>query len=313
MSYKLIGSKLNQSIISEVGADKRFAGPQQQTPLDDRQRRLIDHVREHGYVIIDNAFGLEEIAEAKTELLRLSKLPAQQGSATNGGNGRNTFEGLKTERIYLLANKSRVFDKFALHPDILALNDYFLEPGYLLNTFQSINIKPGEKRQTAHYDDMYITVPRPHAPFGSAIMVPIDPYTADNGGTIVVPNSHTWGTDKFPTRAEAIPTIMPAGSVLYFLSTLWHSGGANNSHQDRIALTVQYCLPWVRQLENFTLGVDWEKIEQMPHRLVDLLGYKVGAPFTGHVDGHSPRAVVQQKLRALRQKGYGGKEIKSHL
>ncbi len=79
-------------------------------------------------------------------------------------------------------------------------------------------------------------------------MVALDEYTLTNGATVMVPKSHTWGHDKTPTPDEALPVIMPAGSIMYFLSTLWHGGGRNTSDGDRMAITVQYsqvrCLPF---------------------------------------------------------------------
>lgn len=151
---------------TEVGADKRVR--RRAKPTDARIQRLIDHTIEHGYVLIPDAFTNADVQEAKAEVARVSASP-DAGPAVE--RGRNTFEGLRTQRIYNLVNKSRVFDKFALHPDILALNDYFLSPGYLLNTYQSINIHPGEDPQTLHHDDGTITVPRPHHPFGSVSCV----------------------------------------------------------------------------------------------------------------------------------------------
>jgi ectoine hydroxylase-related dioxygenase (phytanoyl-CoA dioxygenase family) len=131
-------------------------------------------------------------------------------------------------------------------------------------------------------------------------MIALDAYTATNGATVMVPNSHTWPHDKIPEPSDAIPVIMPAGSIMYFISTLWHGGGRNTSEGDRVALTVQYCQPWVRQLENQMLVVDFDMLDEMPPRLVDMLGYKVGAPFIGHVDGSSPRAAVSRMLERYR-------------
>lgn len=124
----------------------------------------IDHVLKHGYVIIPNAFTKEEVAQAKKELDRLSRAD-EAGPASAGG--RNPFEGFRTRRIYALLNKSRVFDKFTLHPDVLALNDYFLDDGFLVTAFHSISIEPHEDAQALHHDDSYIKVPRPHPPFGT--------------------------------------------------------------------------------------------------------------------------------------------------
>lgn len=124
---------------------------------------LIEHTIEHGYVIIPNAFSQQDIEEAKSELRRLGERRAGPASA----GGRNAFEGYSTKRIYALPNKSRVFDKFALHQDVLALNDYFLDDGFLVTAFHSITIQPDEDAQRLHHDDEYITIPRPHPPFGT--------------------------------------------------------------------------------------------------------------------------------------------------
>ncbi len=134
-------------------------------------------------------------------------------------------------------------------------------------------------------------------------MVSLDPYTATNGATVIIPGSHTWGADRIATRSETVSAIMPAGSIMYFLSTLWHGGGSNSSGKDRVALTVQYCQPWIRQLENQMLVVDWDKLDELPPKLVDMLGYKVGAPFIGHVDGNSPRTAVTRLMKKLKKSG----------
>ncbi|KAM5343613.1 hypothetical protein ACJ41O_012150 [Fusarium nematophilum] len=283
---------LNNKIINhDVGASARLF----RKPAGLEMQQLIDHVVEHGYVIIENAFADAEIDEAIHELERLAASPDLAGPASV--HGRNKFEGFRTKRIYALLNKSRLFDKFTVHPKILALNDYFLDPGWLLNAFHSINIRPGEDPQTLHHDDGFVTIPRPHRPLGTAIMVALDAYTETNGSTVVVPKSHTWGADRVPRRSEAIPVVMPKGSVVYFVGTLWHGGGQNKTDRDRRALTVQYCQPWIRPLENQFLAVDLEKISEIPKRIVDMMGYQVGAPFVGYADGISPRKAVERHLK----------------
>lgn len=106
-------------------------------PEDPATRADVEHVLRHGYVILPECFTKAEAKEARDEIDRLLG-PSPLG-------GRNAFEGVKTNRIYSLLNKSRVFDKFAMIPRVLALNDYFLDPGYLLSAFHTISINPGEK------------------------------------------------------------------------------------------------------------------------------------------------------------------------
>lgn len=112
-------------------------------PSDPSLRADIEHVLEHGYVILKNQFSKAEAEEAKAEINRLSgKKPLV---------GRNNFEGLNTNRIYSILNKTRVFDKFALLPRVLALNDYFLDPGYNITAYHTIVIQPGESTQDLHH------------------------------------------------------------------------------------------------------------------------------------------------------------------
>ncbi|KAL1857055.1 hypothetical protein Daus18300_010503 [Diaporthe australafricana] len=269
-----------QRIYQEVGSLKKLKWDAE--PVDADTQKLIDQVVAQGYVIIKDAFTNAQADEALEDLARLSAA-SDAGPAAAGG--RNTFEGFQTQRIYNLVNKSRVFDKFILHPSVVALNNFFMDPGWLLSVCHSINIQPGENPQTLHHDD------------GHAIMVALGPYTETNGSTVVVPGSHTWGPDRVPQRSETVSVVMPRGSIVYFTGTLWHGGGQNKSDAARRALTVQYCQPWLRQLENPFLAVDWELLPQMPKQLVDILGYQVGSPFVGYVDGISPRRAVEKRLR----------------
>lgn len=129
-------------------------------------------------------------------------------------------------------------------------------------------------------------------------MVSLDPFTSTNGATNLIPSSHLWDDTRRPQRSEMIPAIMPAGSMIYFLNTLWHSGGANTSNQTRRSLTVQYCQPWIRQYENFLVAQGWEDLESVPKRLLSLMGFSTHE-FMGYVDGRSPRAGVEMRKRRL--------------
>lgn len=162
MVYQYGNAGNNQRIYNEVGSVKKLKWDA--AHVDPDTQRLIDEVAAQGYVVIKNAYTDAEVDEALGELRRLSA-SADAGPAAAGG--RNPFEGFKTHRIYSLLNKSRVFDKFAAHPSVVALNDYFMDPGWLLSVLHSISIQPGENPQTLHHDDGQITMPRPHRPLGS--------------------------------------------------------------------------------------------------------------------------------------------------
>jgi ectoine hydroxylase-related dioxygenase (phytanoyl-CoA dioxygenase family) len=87
---------------------------------------------------------------------------------------------------------------------------------------------------------------------------------------------------------------MPAGSVVIFVGTLWHGGGANQSAAPRCGISNQYAQPWARQQENFTLAVPRERAARMSARVQELLGYSIHPPFMGHVGGSHPKRLLGQ-------------------
>ncbi|KAH9210373.1 phytanoyl-CoA-dioxygenase-like protein [Leptodontidium sp. 2 PMI_412] len=264
-------------------------------PKDASISHLISHVLEHGYAILPSIFTSKQISLANAELARLS---AQHSSGPASQGGRNPFEGFNTKRIYALCDKSRAFDPFPIHETVLKLNDYFLQKAYLMTSYHTVVIGPGEREQEMHTDDGLVGLPRPRPLMGIGTMVALDDFTSTNGATSLIPGSHLWDDTRRPTREEMIPAIMPAGSMVYFLNTLWHSGGANTSDKPRRSLTVQYCQPWLRTYENFTVAQGWENLDVVPKKLLQLMGFSTHE-FMGYVDGRSPRAGVEMRKRRL--------------
>jgi ectoine hydroxylase-related dioxygenase (phytanoyl-CoA dioxygenase family) len=81
---------------------------------------------------------------------------------------------------------------------------------------------------------------------------------------------------------------MPAGSCVFFLGTLWHGGGANTAHRNRLAVTAQYCEPWLRTQEAFALSTPLDIVGQLSPDLQRMLGYSIHPPFVGAVNGMHP-------------------------
>ncbi len=236
-----------------------------------------------GYVVIERLLDAETCDAIRTESRRLL-----------GATGRNPFEGLKTQRVYNILAKTRVFDDLIDHPRLLALIDHLFEPNYLLSQAQIININPGEAPQPLHTDDGFYKIPRPRPALGVAAIWAIDAFTAENGATMIVPKSHAWGDRAPPARDETIPCVMPEGSVVIFLGTLWHGGGANQTAKARLAFTNQYCAPWLRTQENFFLEVPRTIVRNLRPTIQSLLGYSVYPPFMGMVDSMHPKRVLDQ-------------------
>ena len=82
---------------------------------------------------------------------------------------------------------------------------------------------------------------------------------------------------------------MPASSCILFLGNLWHGGGENVSGDSRLAITAQYCEPWVRTQENYFLSVSADTAAAVSEDMRRLLGYLIHPPFMGMSDGIHPK------------------------
>lgn len=248
-------------------------------------KTYLHKIEKDGYVIIPNVLSqqdLKHIREAVTPLLNEK--------------GRNYFEGQLTQRIYSVIAKTFACNDLVEHPIILALLDHLFNPAYLLSQLQVINILSGEKQQPIHTDDAFYTLPRPRQPLGAATVWAIDDFTHENGSTVIIPGSHKWG-DGHPNKEQLKQQInceMKAGSVVFFLGTLWHGGGANRSDDARLAITAQYCEGYCRTQENFSLSIPKERVAKCSENIKRLLGYSIYGPFMGMIDGRHPKRLLEK-------------------
>jgi ectoine hydroxylase-related dioxygenase (phytanoyl-CoA dioxygenase family) len=263
---------------------------------DERLRQL----QEQGYTVIPDFLDARQLASINERLDTL----------LDGVTGRNNFEGSFTERIYTLVARDRVFQDAAEDARIMALCDELFMPNYLLTASQAIVIRPGETYQPWHTDDAFYPIPRPRPMISLATIVAVEAFTAENGGTEVIPGSHLWDDAKVagyyrsgdfetdPQFAEklagqGVAVEMAAGSCLVVAGTLLHRGGANNSAGTRRAFSNQYCEPWARPQENFFLAIPPQEVATMEPKVQSLLGYSIHPPFMGQVTASHPLKALQ--------------------
>src|SRR6266540_1831715 len=221
----------------------------------------------NGYLIFERVLPPDRVAE-----IRAALAPHLARDLL----GRNDFEGTKTNRVYALLAKSPVFAELA------------------------INLHPGETVQPWHFDDSGARIPRPRPALGISTFWAIDDTTEQNGATEIIPGSHLWDGQYIEgavqpahftneadhdegNRPDAVKLTMPSGSLAITKGTLWHRGGANRSDRPRLIVTPQYCVGWVRQLENMALAVPANVASQLPERARELIGYSIHPPFMGYV------------------------------
>ena len=121
----------------------------------------------------------------------------------------------------------------------------------------------------------------------------LDEFTAENGATRFIPGSHRWEPGRRPGPDDPVQTaVMSPGSALFYLGSLWHGGGANQTSRPRLGVILEYAAGWLRPQENHCLAVPRDIARELPERLQELLGYNIYPPFVGYVDGRHPRRVL---------------------
>ncbi len=236
-----------------------------------------------GYAVIEGVLDADNVRRKRQELRPL---------LDETDEGANSFLGYRTRRVFALAAKVRCFDDALLHPLVLGVLDQVLEH-YQLCVATAIEIGPGESAQTLHADDGVYPLPTAAGPLTINTMWAIDDFTAANGATRLVPGSlgqHEKRTvDSQPVRIAE----MPAGSVLIYLGSLWHGGGANHTDRPRLGVVLEYVVSWLRPQENLGLTYPPALVKGLSERLQELLGYNLYPPFLGYVDGKHPAELLR--------------------
>ena len=267
-------------------------------PLEENLIKSLEEIRSRGYTILPDLLDGDAIAKIRAELE-----PWLRGQMM----GRNDFEGLFSERVYALLAKAPSIASLIEHPSIIGLVDQLLPRNYLLSAALAINVHPGETPQRFHIDDAPGGSPllqKPREMLGVSTIWALDDFTDHNGATEVAPGSHRWPEDRLPEPSEIVKVQMTAGSVVVFAGNLLHRGGANNSDSTRLAITPQYCMPWLRQIEHMVLAVPPEVAAGYSDRIQEMLGYNVIDPgFVGYVDGLHPKRLINPDYEGRTNRG----------
>ena len=261
------------------------------------------HLDEFGYCLLANALTPKQVEALRTRLVEQAAAEKQQGRAFEDG-GKEKSSGIN-QRVWMLINKGNIFHEPLLHKDVRELISHVLGEHYLLSCYTANIAKPGGVAMNLHTDQWWMPPPtrrdRSPLPAGSItrehrdvddagppsmiapavvanVMWMLVDFTAENGGTRLVPQSHLTGRhpDKELDRdVEPIAAAGPAGTAMVFDGRMWHGTGANVSDGPRLGVLSTFCGPQFRTQENLTVGTSKEVLENAPPELLALLGFKV--------------------------------------
>ncbi len=195
------------------------------------------------------------------------------------------FEGYRTLRLSEILARSRASAELIGEPLTLGIVDEVLLPhciNYRIGSCTGIEILPGETVQSLHRDDGIYPISIEGLELQVSAMWALDDFTLENGATHLVPGSHQGPSRSVPDKAaQSVQATMAKGSLLVYLGSVLHGGGANRTDAPRMGLINTYSLGWLRQEENHYLAIPREVADSYPERIRQLMGYLPHGPILG--------------------------------
>jgi ectoine hydroxylase-related dioxygenase (phytanoyl-CoA dioxygenase family) len=235
--------------------------------------QVVEALRYVGYEVVTDVFDALELAS-----IREAMFSARDAIHADVGEERLERAGeLGVLRLMVGYEPSllRVLEK----PEMLAIVDATVSPtgilhlqnGFILPSFASSTV-PVTFQTTFHRD-----FPRHLYGYLASVncLLTVDEFTAENGGTLVVPGTHQCAekpSDAYLTR-NALPVEAPPGSLIVFDSSLWHAAGANVSGRDRLGINHQFTRSFIKQQIDYVRALGDDVVEGLPDRTQQLLGW----------------------------------------
>ena len=194
-----------------------------------------------------------------------------------GLNSRSIFNGDLTHRYGGALRTAPSAAKLVDHDLVIGVANEILLPHastYRISSLTAIEIMPGESAQALHRDDTVYPIDLAGMELVIGVMWSLNDFTHENGATRLIPGSHRFMRSwHLPDVSSSEAAVMPKGSALFYLGSMWHGGGANQSNTPRLGLINSYCLGWLRPEVNQYLMTPPEIAVRYGPRLRALLGY----------------------------------------
>lgn len=198
---------------------------------------LATELDERGFVIIPHVITPEKADEAR---IVLEKLLAEEATDKD--------LAAKTQRVGRIAVKHPIFLELMTHPFIVSFWRHYLGDDTICSTWSANTAYPGFDRFGWHSDYPYwsITPPWPTGRIAGQTLWLLDDFSAENGGTGVLPGSHHWLRPPDRDRGwidEAEILTGVRGSVMVMHGACWHTARPNQTNKMRSALLGMYMRP----------------------------------------------------------------------
>jgi ectoine hydroxylase-related dioxygenase (phytanoyl-CoA dioxygenase family) len=231
-------------------------------------------VRQLGYAVVEGV-----LESGQVELARERMYGVQQAIRDDLGADRLKRAGELGVLRLMFAYDEEFLSPLEL-PQVLEIIDAAVSPTAILHLQNGFILpqQPGDNGQGDTFQQRFHRdFPRYLNGYLCSVntLLTLDDFTAENGGTLVVPGSHQRPErpdDRF-LEAAAETVECPAGSAIVFDSTLWHAAGINRSARDRVGINQQFTRSFIKQQIDYVRALGDEVVERQPPRTQQLLGW----------------------------------------
>ena len=252
--------------------------------------RWADALLSDGYCVIAGLVPRGTIAALDRDLERdFAETPFCRGG----------FYGERTKRFGRLLVRSPVVSALVRHQLVLGIVRRILGPWcdtIQLNLTQALALHPGAPPQLAHRDQDMWRGAVGEIEYLVNVMWPFTPYTAENGATVLWPNSHGRRALDDGSPEGEFPIELEPGSALLFLGSTLHGAGGNRSSHIRRGAIVSYCLGWLKPYENQWLAYPPHVARNFDRALAELVGYVQHRPNLGNYEGQCPSILLESDV-----------------
>lgn len=240
-------------------------------PLTASMEQALDDLSTFGLCFLQDVLTGEEVAALRDRL-------EQQAAAERalGELAPPSARGTK-QLVSNAVNKGAEFLGLVERPETDELAGFMLGKDFLISSITGgIFHGPTQEPQQLHRDQGQVPATADF-PAACNLFWLLDDFTPERGSTCIVPGSHRWKPEyqiNPPPREMAAQITAPAGSIFAWDGRVWHGAGVNQTGHPRRHVTTYFCLPWMRQQENWGVSCLQEVLDEASPKLKVRLGLK---------------------------------------
>ncbi len=238
---------------------------------------IVDAFEAEGFAIVSGVIDENMVAQARGALVDAADASERNGMPTRmealDPGGRNV-------RVYDLLAHDPVFIELVGHPLIVEYCRALLGDDFVISNFTANTALPGSQSMNAHNDQSTV-MPEPwnECLTMNAIWC-LDDVDEENGATRYLPGSQRFTCfDEVPDdpKADMVPFIAKAGSVVLMDGRIWHTSGANTSvDRERAMLFAFYTRSFIRLQNNWWRSLSEETLATLSPQMKIWLGLDFG-------------------------------------